>query len=102
MRDDDDKQSSMRKISQKQACEDGGDNGHSPQDDTTNTEEEEQSNNNTKCSQSLSMDVVHHAYNKTNGSVADLLSCAKEEKLEVHEETEQHNRLNNQPKHDTN
>ena len=26
------------------------------------------------------MDVVHHAYNKTNGS---------EEKLEVHEETEQ-------------
>ena len=47
------------------------------------------------------MDVVHYAYNKTNGSVADLLSCAKE-KLEVHEETEQHNRLNNQPKHDTN
>ena len=86
--DDDDKQSSIRERSQTWACEDGGDNGHIPRDDTTHALEEEQSNNSTKYSRSLSMDVAHHLYNDTNSSVADSLAGAEEEKLEVHQETE--------------
>lgn len=86
--DDDNTQSRIRERSQTWACEDGGDNGHIPRDDTTHALEEEQSNNSTKYSRSLSMDVAHHSYNDTNSSVAESLSGAEEEKLEVHQETE--------------